>query len=425
LIPFIRWESAMAIFPYHGNKIPPFPPTGHFRYPDSQNRFTIPCETFGVRSPIFHLYGGRSFMMRYKLLGHSGLRVSELCLGALTFGEDWGWGAPREESERVFHAYVERGGNFIDTANKYNDGTSEAWTGEFIARDRHRFVLATKFACSMHQGDPNSGGNHRKNLVRSLEDSLKRLKTDYIDLYWLHQWDYTTPVEEFMRALDDQVSAGKILYVGISDTPAWVASQANTLAALRGWTPFIGMQIEYSLIERTAERDLLPMARAFGLGVTPWGVVGGGVLTGKYHTAADPTAPPDSKRAVVNSTRVNERSLAIAAEVQAVAAEINEAKGNATDGGVSPAQVALNWVRQQPGQVIPIVGARTAKQAADNLACLDWSLDDGQLRRLDQVSRIEMGFPHEFINRPRIVEQRHGGTQHLLDNHHPWRHLGE
>ena len=166
-------------------------------------------------------------MMRYKLLGNSGLRVSELCLGALTFGEDWGWGASREESERVFHAYVERGGNFIDTANKYNNGTSEVLTGEFIAGDRHRYVLATKFALSMHQGDPNSGGNHRKNLVRSLEDSLKRLKTDYIDLYWLHQWDSTTPVEEIMRALDDQVSAGKILYVGISDTPAWVANHST------------------------------------------------------------------------------------------------------------------------------------------------------------------------------------------------------
>ena len=222
---------------------------------------------------------------------------------------------------------MERGGNFIDTANKYNDGTSEVLTGEFIAGDRHRFVLATKFALSMHQGDPNSGGNHRKNIVRSLEDSLKRLKTDYIDLYWLHQWDFTTPVEEIMRTLDDLVSAGKILYVGISDTPAWVASQANTLAALRGWTPFIGLQIEYSLIERTAERDLLPMARAFGLAVTPWGVVGGGVLTGKYHTAADPNAPPDSKRFVVNAARVNPRTLAIAAEVQAVATEINEANG--------------------------------------------------------------------------------------------------
>ena len=363
-------------------------------------------------------------MMRYKLLGNSGLRVSELCLGALTFGEDWGWGASREESQRVFHAFVERGGNFIDTANKYNDGTSEVLTGEFIAGDRHRFVLATKFALSMHQGDPNSGGNHRKNIVRSLEDSLKRLKTDYIDLYWLHQWDFTTPVEEIMRTLDDLVSAGKILYVGISDTPAWVASQANTLAALRGWTPFIGLQIEYSLIERTAERDLLPMARAFGLAVTPWGVVGGGVLTGKYHTAADPTAPPDSKRFVVNAARVNPRTLAIAAEVQAVATEINEANGTATDAGVTPAQVALNWVRQQPGQFLPIVGARTAEQAAGNLACLDWSLDDEQLSRLDRISRIEMGFPHEFINLPRIVEQRHGGTQHLLDNHHPWRNMG-
>ena len=345
--------------------------------------------------------------MRYQLFGNSGLRVSELSLGTLTFGDAWDWGASKEESEKVFRAYTEAGGNFLDTANKYHDGVSETWTGEFIAGDRERFVLATKYSLSMRQGDPNASGNHRKNLVQSVEASLRRLGTDYIDLYWLHQWDGTTPVEEVMRGLDDLVRAGKVLYVGISDTPAWIVSQANTLADLRGWTPFIGLQIEYSLISRTPERDLMPMARAFGLAITPWGVVGGGVLTGKYHTAADPNAPQDAKRAHINGPRISERNFAIAAEVQAIAGEI----------GGSPAQVALNWARRQPGQIIPIIGARTEAQARDNLACLEFTLDDSQLARLDAVSKVEMGFPHDFLNTPRIQEQRYGGTQHALDNH--------
>lgn len=343
--------------------------------------------------------------MRYKLFGSSGLRVSELCLGTLTFGQESGFGADKQESERVFHAFAEAGCNFLDTANKYNNGTSEVWTGDFMASERDRYVLATKFSLAMRQGDPNSGGNHRKSIMQSVEASLRRLKTDYIDLYWLHQWDGTTPVDEVMRALDDLVTQGKVLYLGISDTPAWIVSQANTLAELRGWNRFVGLQIEYSLIERTAERDLLPMAKAFGLAVTPWGVVGGGVLTGKYHQAQDPNAPPDAPRAAINATRVSERSLRIAAEVQAIAEEI----------GRSSSQVALNWARQQPGQILPILGARTLKQAQDNLACLEFALDAEHLQRLDEVSQIELGFPHEFLARPRIVEQRHGGTQNLLD----------
>ncbi len=343
--------------------------------------------------------------MHYKLFGPSGLRVSELCLGALTFGEESGWGASKEESHRVFRAFAEAGCNFLDVANTYNKGTSEEWCGDFIGPERERWVLGTKFSLSMRHGDVNAWGNHRKNMVHSLEASLRRLKTDYVDLYWLHQWDDTTPVEEVMRALDDLVRAGKVLYVGVSDTPAWVVSQANTLAALRGWTPFAGLQIEYSLIERTAERELLPMARALGLSVTPWGVVGGGVLTGEYHTAADPNAPEDARRAAVNVTRTGKRSLAIAAEVQAVAVEL----------GRSSAQVALNWARQQSPAIIPIVGARTEAQARDNLACLEFQLTQEHLERLDAVSRIEMGFPHDFNNRERIVEQRAGGTQHLLE----------
>ncbi|MDP4163375.1 MAG: aldo/keto reductase, partial [Bacillota bacterium] len=213
--------------------------------------------------------------MKYKLLGKSGLRVSELALGTMTFGEDWGFGASKEESQKIFNAFVEAGGNFIDTAVNYTNGTSEKYVGEFIREQREQFVLATKYTLNTRPNDPNGGGNHRKNLVQSVEKSLKQLQTDYIDLLWLHAWDFMTPVEEVMRALDDLVRAGKILYVGISDTPAWIVSQANTLASLRGWTPFIGLQVEYNLLQRTPERDLLPMARALDIGVTAWAPMAG------------------------------------------------------------------------------------------------------------------------------------------------------
>jgi aryl-alcohol dehydrogenase-like predicted oxidoreductase len=345
--------------------------------------------------------------MRFKLFGSSGLRVSELCLGTLTFGEETGLGASKEESERVFRAFVEAGGNFLDTANSYNNGTSEKWTGDFIAGERDRFVVSTKFSLNMRRGDPNAGGNHRKNMMQAVEGSLRRLGTDYIDLYWLHQWDGTTPVDEVMRGLDDLVRAGKVLYLGISDTPAWIVARGNTLAELRGWTRFVGLQMEYSLIERTGERELIPMGRALGLVVVPWGILGGGVLTGKYHRAPDPTAPPDARRARFNARaqRLSERAFRVAEVVEAVAAEL----------GRTPAQVALNWLRQQPGQIIPIIGARTEKQGRDNLACLDFSLEAQHLERLDEASRVPLGFPHEFLAMPSMVELRHGGTQHLLD----------
>jgi aryl-alcohol dehydrogenase-like predicted oxidoreductase len=213
--------------------------------------------------------------MNYRLFGPCGLRVSEIALGTMTFGEEWGWGASREESRRIFDAFAAAGGNFIDTANRYTEGTSERLVGEFVAAERERFVVATKYTLFNRKGDPNAAGNHRKNLVQSLEASLKRLGTGYVDLLWVHAWDHLTPVEEVMRGLDDVVRAGKALYVGVSDTPAWIVARANTLAELRGWTPFAGIQIEYSLIQRTVERELLPMARGLGLAVTAWGVVGG------------------------------------------------------------------------------------------------------------------------------------------------------
>src|SRR4051812_48825726 len=219
--------------------------------------------------------------MRYKLLGRSGLRVSELCLGTMTFGDDWGWGADRDESRRIFDAFADAGGNFVDTANNYTDGTSEQLVGEFTEGARERFVLATKYTLTIDDTDPNAGGNHRKSLVRSLEQSLRRLRTDRVDLLWLHMRDATTPIEEFVRALDDQVRLGKGLYVGISDSPAWVAARANAIAELRGWSPFVALQLPYSVSSREPERELLPMAAELGLTVTPWGVLEAGFLTGR------------------------------------------------------------------------------------------------------------------------------------------------
>ena len=338
--------------------------------------------------------------MRYKLLGKSGLRVSELALGTMTFGEDWGWGASKEESRKIFDAYADAGGNFIDTANRYTNGTSEKFVGEFIASDRGRFVLATKYTLFTQHGDPNAAGNQRKNLVQSLEASLKRLNTDYIDLYWVHAWDFVTPVEEVMRALDDMVRAGKILYVGVSDTPAWIVSRANMLAELRGWTPFVGLQIRYSLIDRAVERDLLPMARALDIAVTPWGALGTGILSGKYNREG-------GSGRVSTWGPIDPRKLAIAEEVIKIAGEI----------GRTPSQVALSWVRQQPGVIIPILGAKTLPQVQDNLACVDFKLSDEHLQHLNDVSQIELGFPHDFLAEDGVRDLVFAGTYAQLDNH--------
>ncbi len=330
--------------------------------------------------------------MKYKLLGKSGLRVSELCLGTMTFGEDWGWGASKDESRAVFEAFTAAGGNFLDTANIYTNGSSETITGELIKSDRDRYVLATKFslpdnpASPANAGNPNAAGNQRKNLMRSVEGSLKRLGTDYIDLLWLHAWDFMTPVDEVMRGLDDLVSMGKIGYVGISDAPAWVVSQANTLAEWRGWTPFVALQIEYSLVERTPERDLLPMAEAFGLTVTPWSPLGQGVLTGKYNSEKK----EGEARRGDDGPPIPERSLAIAKTVVDVAAEI----------GHTPSQVALAWLLAQGPTVIPIIGSRKAHQLEDNLGCLEVSLSAAQLQTLNEASKITLGFPHDFLSGP-------------------------
>jgi aryl-alcohol dehydrogenase-like predicted oxidoreductase len=318
--------------------------------------------------------------VRYKLLGRSGLRVSELALGAMTFGTE-GWGADENESRRVFERFREAGGNFVDTANVYAGGASETLLGRFLGEDRERIVLATKYTGATRSRDVNASGNHRKCMMESLHASLRRLRTDYVDLYWVHARDFLTPIEEVMRGLDDLVRQGKVLYVGVSDTPAWEVSRANTLAELRGWSPFVGLQIRYSLLDRAAERELLPMARALDLAVTPWDTLGSGILAGKYNR--DPKA---RGRAALRG-RVRERDLSIAGEVLKVAEEI----------GRSPAQVALSWVREGLGVIVPLVGARTAAQLEDNLGCLAFSLDPSQKARLDEASRIELGFPHDFL----------------------------
>ena len=334
--------------------------------------------------------------MRYKLLGRSGLRVSELCLGTMTFGDDWGWGAPKAESKEIFDAFIEAGGNYIDTANNYTNGTSEKFVGEFIASDRDRFVVATKYTLSERPTDPNFGGNHRKNMFRSIEGSLERLNTDHVDLLWLHMWDGMTPVDEVLRALDDLVRAGKVLYVGISDTPAWVVAQANATADLRGWSRFVAYQGEYSLASRAPERDILPMTRALDMAFTPWGILEGGELTGKYNVPSN-----EEKRSKDTSPRIK----SLATELVSLAEEI----------GHTPSQVAVNWVRQQPYLVIPILGARRRKQLIDNMGCLDFELTLEQLQRLSDASPIDLGFPHSFLGSDHVRGLIFGKTFDLLD----------
>ncbi len=343
--------------------------------------------------------------MRYKLLGRSGLRVSELCLGTMTFGEDWGWGSSKEESRAVLDAFLEAGGNFIDTANVYTNGTSELLLGEFLQGRRDSAVLATKYTNAMPGTDPNAGGNHRKNMMRSVEASLKRLRTDYIDLYWLHIWDRMTPLEEVMRAFDDLVSQGKILHAGVSDMAGWAVARANTLAEWRGWSPFVGLQVEYSLIERTVERELLPMAEALGLGVTAWSPLAGGILTGKYASGEAPADARGNSEMIKSFAPAYARRGPIVAEVQKIGLEV----------GRSPAQVSLAWLRQRPTPVIPIIGARKMEQFRDNLACLDLTLGAEHLARLDEVSRIELGFPHDFYRNGMVQGLTFGGMRDRID----------
>jgi aryl-alcohol dehydrogenase-like predicted oxidoreductase len=324
----------------------------------------------------------------------------------MTFGDDWGWGSPKAEAQKIYETYREAGGNFVDTANFYTNGTSEKFVGEFIQGDRQSVVLATKYSNAVPGKDPNAAGNQRKSMMESVEASLKRLQTDYIDLYWVHIWDGITPVEEVMRGLDDLVRQGKILYAGISDAPAWWVAQANTLAELRGWTRFIGLQMQYNLIERTVERELVPMAKALNLGVLAWSPLANGTLTGKYH--GDDKADGGGGRMSIESMKEYRAGGGRAEQI------ISALKSVSDQTGRTMAQVALAWLRHRPVPVITLIGARKVTQLQDNLASLDLELSTEQVKSLDEASRIELGFPGDLFERESVRAMRYGGTRVLL-----------
>ncbi|MDO7928210.1 aldo/keto reductase [Pseudomonas sp. KFB-139] len=347
-----------------------------------------------------------SALDHYRLLGRSGMRVSPLALGTMTFGSDWGWGADEAQARQIFDTYVDNGGNFIDTAVNYTNGASERILGQFLKEKRDRLVVATKYTMARDPGDPNSGGNHRMNLVRSVETSLRQLDTDRIELLYLHAWDFTTSADEVMRALDDLVRSGKVLYLGICNTPAWKVAELQTLADLRGWSPLVALQIEYSLVERSVEHELIPMAQAMGLGVLPWSPLGGGILTGKYSRddlsqASEANVSPTRKGVISSSGHMNERALQIAAVVGDIAREI----------GTTPSRVALAWTLRNPAVVAPVMGARTLAQTLDNLAALSLQLDDEHVARLDQASAPEPIFPARFVSRPMVQQLIFGGAR--------------
>jgi aryl-alcohol dehydrogenase-like predicted oxidoreductase len=314
--------------------------------------------------------------------------VSPMCLGAMTFGEDWSWGSSVEDSKKILDRYLDAGGNFIDTANGYTKGHSEAIIGEHLGRHasrRDRVVIATKFFTNMFRGDPNGGGAGRKSVISACENSLRRLQTDYIDLYWMHCWDKFTPIEETMRALDDLVASGKVRYIGFSDTPAWKVSQAQTAALMKGWTPLVALQLEYSLLERTIEGELIPAALEYGLGVTPWSPLKSGMLTGKYTRESAKTATPG--RGTFVSRAFTQQAFAVLDVLIDVAKEA----------GTTPARAALAWVGQRPGVASTIIGARTMEQLLDNLGGLEVKLTAEQIQKLDEASKPTLNFPYDFV----------------------------
>jgi len=333
----------------------------------------------------------------YVTLGRSGLRVSPLCLGAMTFGEDLGWGSSVEESEQIIDRYVELGGNFIDTANFYTASHSEKIIGDHVGRHparRDRLTIATKFSGNLYPGDPNGGGSGRKAIVNACENSLRRLQTDYVDLYWLHMWDANTPIDETMAALDDLVRAGKVRYLGVSDTPAWKIVEANLIARFRGWSSFIGLQIEYSLLQRTVEQELVPMAGEFGLGITPWSPLSGGALSGKY-TRANAGQHEADRGALLD---VNDKTYDVVDELEIIA------KAHDT----SVASVALAWVHAKPGVTSIIIGARRMSQFEENIRALDVALTAEEMARLDALTAPTLGFPQSML--PMAAALLNGGT---------------
>jgi aryl-alcohol dehydrogenase-like predicted oxidoreductase len=346
--------------------------------------------------------------MKHYLLGKSGLRVSELALGAMTFGTEWGWGTDKSEARKMLGLYIDNGGNFVDTANVYTNGSSEKMLGEFLGEKRQQVVLSTKYTINTHPGDPNGGGNNRKNMVQSVETSLQRMKTDYIDLLYLHIWDGTTPVEEILRAMDDLVRAGKVLYMGICSTPAWQIARMQAIADLRGWSALIALQVEYNLIERTTERELIPMANEMGLGVVSFSPLSSGLLSGKYSredflrkSGSTPGNSGTRKNTLEYLGKFTERNMNIVDEVKEVASEVKK----------SPAQVALAWLLSKSTVTSVLLGASKLEQLENNLDSLNTHLSPDQIERLDDVSRIAMGYPHEHLANPTIQQMISGGVE--------------
>lgn len=321
------------------------------------------------------------------------MKVSELCLGTMGFGTEAGWGADKQASFQIIEAFANAGGNFLDTANIYKLGTSEKIIGEFISNtDRDYWVIATKYSLKDNNTNPNASGNNRKNMMRSVEESLKRLQTEFIDVLYLHIWDDLTPIDEILRGIDDLIRQGKVNYAAISDTPAWIVSKGNTMAELMGWSQFIALQIEYSLLQRSPERDLIPMAKHYGMTVTPWAPLAGGALTGKYLRG-------DKGRIKEGSNRLNENSQRITKEVMAIAEKL----------GVEPSHVALKWTMQQGYSSIPIVGATKLNQLAENLKVIDVTIPDEDMKRLDEASAIDLGFPGNFYKEEGVRLNNFGG----------------
>ncbi|MHB1285942.1 MAG: aldo/keto reductase [Leptospirales bacterium] len=344
----------------------------------------------------------------YSTLGRTGLKISPLALGTMTFGTEWGWGSEKTIAKTLFDRYIDAGGNFVDTADMYTGGTSESWIGEFVSdrKLRDRVVITTKFSFSAEPGNPNAGGNGRKNILRAVEGSLKRLRTDYIDLYLLHAWDTVTPVEEVMRTFDDLVRSGKVRYVGLSDTPSWYAARAQTLAEWRGWEPISALQLEYSLVERNIEREFTRLCQELGMGIMAWSPLSGGLLSGKYRP--EHSGQLEASKGRLDKTKdsgnpafekFTPRNWGIVSELEKVAGEI----------GRSMSQVSLNWVANRPGVGTVIIGATKLLQLEDNLKSLEFTLPGNLRERLDVASAIEPGFPYMFYQ-PYIQSMIHGGT---------------
>jgi len=332
--------------------------------------------------------------MKYKTLRQVGIKKClSYALALWVLEQKNGWGANKETSFNILEAFAEAGGNFLDTANFYKMGTSEKIIGEFMSpRDRHFFVLATKYTLYDNKTNPNASGNNRKNMMRSVEESLKRLQTDFIDVLYLHIWDDLTPIDEILRGLDDLVQQGKINYAAISDTPAWMVAKGNTLASLMGWNQFIALQVEYSLLQRSPERELIPMAKHYGMTLTPWAPLAGGALTGKYLRG-------DFGRIKEGSNRLNENSRRITKEVLSVAAKLN----------VSASNIALKWTMQQPLSVIPIVGATKLEQLQENIKATEVLIPDEDMLQLHEASKIDLGFPGEFFKEEGVRLNTYGG----------------